>query len=166
MASPDPQPDDDLDVYAAQLVAAVTAAMPRWTVSHVERLLTAWTGTVTATQLAEAAAAGDAAATWVDVELRAFARQDIDAQRTNPLAIIRRAVRFPAEVLTRHGVPAVQRDEFAERTMPDDIYDLSPATWRDLGEDVHEAGIIWGAWKAKQHLDRHGHKRTATTSDE
>jgi len=27
-------------------------------------------------------------------------------------------------------------------------------TWRDLGEEVHDAGISWGAWKAATILTR------------
>jgi hypothetical protein len=68
--------------------------------------------------------------------------------------VLRGAVVYPAAVLRAAGVPEVVRDEFAERAFPDDGYDLSPATWRDLGDEVHEAGLVWGAWKAKQHLDR------------
>jgi hypothetical protein len=34
------------------------------------------------------------------------------------------------------------------------VYGLSPATWTDVDPDLHEPGIVWGAWKAKTVLDR------------
>ena len=68
--------------------------------------------------------------------------------------MLRGAVRYPTAVLEAAGVPPVVRDEFAERAFPADVYDLAPATWRDLDESVHEPGLVWGAWKAKTFLDR------------
>ena len=38
--------------------------------------------------------------------------------------------------------------------MPDDVYAIGPLAWSDLGEEVHEAGITWGAWKAATVLVR------------
>jgi hypothetical protein len=38
--------------------------------------------------------------------------------------------------------------------MPDDMFALGPLTWRDLGDDVHDAGIEWGAWKAAMIISR------------
>jgi hypothetical protein len=114
----------------------------------------AWSGTFPADVLASAQAAGDAAAAQVGDEVAALLAMDVDAQRTNPLAVLRGAVRFPSGVLRDAGVPEVVRDGFAERSFPDDVYDLSPATWRDFGEDVHDAGIVWGAWKAQTVLRR------------
>jgi hypothetical protein len=98
--------------------------------------------------------AGARAAAEVGAELRTFLAQDVDEQRTNPLTILRRAVRFPAAVLEAAGVPPVRRDEFAERAFPDDPYGLAPATWRDVDDSLHDPGVVWGAWKAKTVLDR------------
>ena len=91
----------------------------------------------------------------VGAELRRLLALDAERQPTNPLSILRAAVRYPTAVLRRAGVPPVVRDEFRERAFPDDVYDLAPATWRDVDESLHEPGIIWGAWKAKTVLDRH-----------
>ncbi len=74
--------------------------------------------------------------------------QDVFEQRTNPLAIFRQATRPITEVLKNLGSPAVTRDEFDERSFPDDVYGLSPATWVDIDEAMVEPGIEWGAWKA------------------
>jgi len=57
-------------------------------------------------------------------------------------------------LLIEAGIPPVRRDEFEVRSMPDDMFALGPLTWRDLGDDVHDAGIEWGAWKAAMIISR------------
>lgn len=79
---------------------------------------------------------------------------DVDDQTTNPLSVLRLAVRHPTEVLQRFGVSHAHRDEFAVRAFPADVYGLSPATWADVDESLQEPGLIWGAWKAKTVLTR------------
>ncbi len=74
--------------------------------------------------------------------------RDVFEQRTNPLAIFRQATRPITELLKNLGSPSVTRDEFDERSFPDDVYGLSPATWVDIDEAMVEPGIEWGAWKA------------------
>ena len=64
------------------------------------------------------------------------------------------AVRYPTAVLRDAGVPPVRRDEFKEQAFPDDVYDLVPATWRDVDPALQEPGIVWSAWRAKTVLDR------------
>jgi len=73
---------------------------------------------------------------------------DVLEQRTNPLAIFRQATRPITELLSNLGCSPVSRDEFNERSFPEDIYGLSPATWIDIDEALVEPGIEWGAWKA------------------
>jgi hypothetical protein len=74
--------------------------------------------------------------------------RDVLEQRTNPLAVFRQATRPLTELLMNLGCPPVTRDEFDERSFPDDVYGLSPATWADIDEAMVEPGIEWGAWKA------------------
>jgi hypothetical protein len=102
----------------------------------------------------QARAAGDEAAAVVGPELRALLARDIDEQRTNPLAVVRRAVVYPTAVLRAAGVPAVVRDADAEARFPDDAYDLVPAAFADLDPALHEPGLVWGAAKAHVHLAR------------
>ncbi len=83
-----------------------------------------------------------------------FLALDVDAQRGTPLAMLRSAVVHPTEVLRAAGVPPVERDEFLRQTFPDDVYGLVPASWSDLGPEVQEPGIVWGAWKAGVVLSR------------
>ncbi len=79
---------------------------------------------------------------------------DVDEQRRNPLQVIRESTAPMNDVLRSFGVPEPHRDEFERRSMPTDVYAIGPLTWRDLGDDVHDAGIEWGAWKAATVLTR------------
>ena len=87
-------------------------------------------------------------------DLRALLLTDIDNQFVSPLSVIRKAVSFPTKVLRNNNVPEVIRDEFAIRNFPKDVYDLSPASFGDLNEELQELGIAWGAAKAHTHLQR------------
>ena len=143
-------PDDPADAatlaeLATALADAVEAALPGWVERSVERRVP-----VTDAGLRAAAVeAGRRAAAEVGAEIRGLLVTDVDEQRVNPLAVLRAAVRYPTEVLRAAGVPPVQgRDEFAQRSFPDDVYDLSPATWTDVDASLHERGIVWGAAKA------------------
>jgi len=74
--------------------------------------------------------------------------RDVLEQRSNPLAVFRQATQPVTELLKNLGCLPVTRDEFDERSFPDDVYGLSPATWADIDEAMVEPGIEWGAWKA------------------
>lgn len=155
-ARANPEDEQGLVDYGNALADAVEAALPGWVVRSVERLMLAWKGgdPVDPRVLAAAADAGQRAAADVGRELRALLALDIDEQRVNPLTLLRRAVRYPAAVLAEAGVPAVVRDEQAERMFPDDAYGLSPAAFADVDAALHEPGILWGAAKAHVHLAR------------
>lgn len=84
----------------------------------------------------------------VDDNLRELLSLDVLEQRSNPLAIFRQATRPISDLLKTVGCAPVVRDEFDERSFPDDIFGLSPATWVDIDEMMVEPGIEWGAWKA------------------
>ena len=144
-----------MDEPAEVLAAAVDAAIGPWVERSVARIMEAWAGTVPEAVAADAHRAGAEATGEVGVGLRRLLALDAERQPTNPLSVLRAAVRYPTAVLQRAGVPPVVRDEFRERAFPDDAYDLSPATWKDIDEALHEPGIVWGAWKAKTVMDRH-----------
>ena len=139
---------------AEELAAALDGAIAPWVERSVVRLVTAYRGEVPPDVLASARDAGRRARVEVGAELRAFLALDVDRQATNPLAILRAAVRYPTAVLRDAGVPPVRRDEFKEQAFPDDVYDLVPATWKDVDPSLQEPGIVWSAWKAKTVLDR------------
>ena len=88
--------------------------------------------------------------------MRALLAADVDEQRTTPLTLLREAVVYPAAVLREGRVPPVERDEFSRTRLPDDDYDLAPATFADVDPSLHELGLVWGAAKAWTHKQRHG----------
>ena len=139
-------------------MAAVEAALPGWVRRSVERLLVAWTGQADGELLARAGAAGEATVAEVVPQLRRLLATDIDQQWTNPLSIVRAAVRHPTAVLREAGVPEVVRDPFDEASFPDDAYGLTPFNFAEVDPALQEVGIRWGAAKAQEHLARHGGK--------
>ena len=139
---------------ADELATALDGAIAPWVDRCVVRLMTAYQGDVPSDVLAAAQDAGRRARADVGAELREFLALDVDRQATNPLAILRAAVRYPTAVLRAAGVPPVHRDDFKEQAFPDDVYDLGPATWKDVDPALQEPGIVWSAWKAKTVLDR------------
>lgn len=159
MPAADPGPDDPADAaalrgYATALADGVDVALPGWVVRCVESRA-GQAGTPLAGDVIDAARrAGDAARAEVGVAVRALLARDVDDQPTGPLALLRGAVRYPTAVLAEAGVPPVARDEVDRRLHPDDVYDLGPASFRDLDPALHEPGIAWGAAKAHVVLAR------------
>jgi hypothetical protein len=161
VVGPDANPLDDpadaaaLAGYASALGDAVEAALPLWVERAVAARWSQWRGPDVPDDVAEAArAAGRQAGADLVPPLRDLLATDVDAQRENPLAVIRRAVEHAAGVLRGSGVPPVPRDADAERLFPDDVYDLTPAAFADLDPSVREPGIVWGAAKAHVILRR------------
>ena len=78
------------------------------------------------------------------------------AGQANPLHLLRSvAVPHLTAALGDAGVAPVERDEFSVDRFPDDVYDLSPATWSDVDESLVDPGITWGAAKAFAHKQAH-----------
>jgi hypothetical protein len=149
--------DVSVDEYAAALASGIEAALPGWVSACVARVFVLVTGAPPPPDVvASASAAGVQAGEEVGPVVRRLLAADIDEQVTTPLAIIRSAaVRYPTTVLRQAGIPPVARDPFAERAFPDDIYDLSPASFADLSPELVDLGIAWGAAKAFVHKRRH-----------
>lgn len=137
-----------------ELLDTALAVLPRWVTRSVERVLRAQRIETTAELREATARAGAEARDAVQDELGGLLARDVDEQRTNPLAVLRAATRFPTRVLRAAGAAEVQRDDFQRERFPDDVYDLAPATWTDVDPALHEPGILWGAWKAMTVLDR------------
>jgi hypothetical protein len=152
--SPTDDPDAVIARAAAELVAAIDATLPGWTVRCVEQRMVEWSGSVPGEVRHLAETAGERARAVVGAELAELLALDIDQQRVPPLSILRRAVRFPTGVLEAAGVPHVVRDEFDERLEPDDVYGLAPASFAEVDPVLHEPGMAWGAAKAFVHLTR------------
>lgn len=152
--------DAELQVATVELALRVESVLPGWVVRSVVGLHRAWAGEVPAEVSAAAEVAGQRAADEVGAELRRMAGPVHGELSTTPLTVIRAAVRFPAAVLRDAGVPGVVRDAYDERHFPDDHYGLTPRSFSDIDPALHEAGLRWGAARARSHLARHGHKGT------
>jgi hypothetical protein len=111
---------------------------------HLQRLL-AERGLDATPGMEEAIERGEA---WLRAELSDLLARPFEDQTRGPLEVFQEAMRFPTEVLAAQGVPPVERDQVTSHALPGDVYDLAPASSRDLGEDVWRAHLAWGAAKA------------------
>lgn len=139
---------------AADLLAAIESVVEPWLERCVALACDRAGGVPDEVLRRQARESAREGATWVMQELRAAVGADVDAQRTNPLQILRDAVRFPTSVLSRAGVPHAKRDDMDVRINPDDVYGLAPAHWNDIDESLSGPGIVWGAAKAQTVLQR------------
>lgn len=136
-----------MDQYSTRLLETSDRVVPQW----VERLIQKHCDELMVSELKEGDRVSSVVArvgNEVHTNLRNLLLLDVLEQRTNPLAIFRQATRLISELLKTTGCAPVMRDEFDERSFPDDIFGLSPATWVDIDETMVEPGIEWGAWKA------------------
>jgi hypothetical protein len=135
------------------IIYGVTSALPGWLRAHAERVLDAW-GRLDdpATRARVEGAVARAAVTATDRvvrELRELFAIAPDQQRATPLQIVRTAHREPSAVLAAEGVPPVARDEFEERTSPDDRYGFALRTFADLDPDLGPLQLAWGLAKTR-----------------
>ncbi|MDQ2728626.1 MAG: hypothetical protein M3Y91_12370 [Actinomycetota bacterium] len=147
--------DPGADDPARALADGIDGVVAPWVVRCVTSIMTAWRGECPPDVAAAAAQAGAEARADVTPRIRALLDADIDEQRSTPLAIVRAAVRYPTAVLAGAGCPEVERDDFAVRAFPADVYDLSPASLAEVADGLAELGIVWGATKAFEHKRRH-----------
>lgn len=147
-------PDDGLSEYSQTLLDACVAAIPEWITNRIQHVCLVSGGIVPEIVTTKVAGVAHATQAQVQIDLMALLSVDVDAQRTNPLQVLRGSTLMATALLIEAGIPPVRRDEFEVRSMPDDMFALGPLTWRDLGDDVHDAGIQWGAWKAAMIISR------------
>ncbi|NLA35216.1 MAG: hypothetical protein GX868_05950 [Actinobacteria bacterium] len=140
---------------AERLVEAIVAAVPQWVLAAVAARTSELDADTQAAANRRAVDIGAAAAGEARTELAALLALPVDEQRSTPLAIVRALVRYPNEVLGEAGAALVRRDPFEERANPEDRYGIAVATWADLGEEVAELGLAWGAAKAYLHKALH-----------
>ena len=143
---------------ARRIVAGVQQLAGPWVENAVMRVVQAWDRldqeALTRVR-ADAGAAAEGAATRVTRELEAFFAQDVEAQRTTPLVIVRSLRVEATEVLRQAGIPEIERDPYDERAFPDDIYGIVPKSMTELGdEDLGGALLAWGLGKARVLRDR------------
>ncbi len=145
-------PDRALAEKADRLAEAIDAAIGPWIVDSVRRVAAAQRLVGEIDPAAERAAAS--ARADVVPKVRALLTADIDEQTTTPLALLREAVGPATAVLREHGAVPVERDPFAVRAFPEDVYGLAPATFEDVAPELKDPGLEWGAAKAFVHLRR------------
>jgi hypothetical protein len=150
----DPADAAALARHAATLAEAIERAIPGWVERSVRRVLGDQHLRVDADLAGRIGAAASAARTEGGPRVRRLLETDIDRQRGNPLAVLRGLVHHPTAVLREAGARPVARDDFSERSFPDDVYDLSPGGFADVDPALHEPGLVWGAAKAHVHLAR------------
>ena len=86
--------------------------------------------------------------------IRTLVEADVDVALSGPLEQMRRALTGLAPILDAHGFERPSRDPVESEMRPDDVHSLGPMSFMDLGAEVHEAGISWGAAKAYLHRQR------------
>lgn len=86
--------------------------------------------------------------------IKTLVQADIDDARSGPLEQMRNALTALGPILDSHGFERPQRDPVDTEMRPTDIHSLGPMSFLDLGTEVHEAGIAWGAAKAYLHRQR------------
>lgn len=130
----------------------MTESMPEVSRRLVEALVDAYPRQVRQ-RLGESAPAGIDEAVrrgrdWLQTALIELLSQPFPDQRRGPLEVFQEAMRFPTEHLSAAGVETPRRDPVAESALPGDLYDLAPASTRELGEEVWGIHLAWGATKA------------------
>ena len=146
--------DGELSEYSQRLFDACVVAVPEWITNRIHNVCLMSSGIIPEIVTTKVAGVAHATQAQVQIDLKALLSVDVDAQRTNPLQVLRGSTLMATALLIEAGIPPAQRDEFEVRSMPDDMFALGPLTWRDLGDDVHDAGIEWGAWKAAMIISR------------
>lgn len=149
MSPDDEQPADtdsrdrlsELGALGEQIAVAVDDHGETYVERRVRRVLDAWErldGDERVRVDRDVSDAAHAGTRRVVGELRALLAEPPDRQRSTPLEIVRTIGREVTAVLRQAGVAAVVRDDFDERSFPDDLYDLAPHTLGDLAVDPVE----------------------------
>ena len=123
------------------LSAALVAAFPRFIEGKLASL-----GVEPDTDLVDAAEAGCISLGHVLDEL---VTASLPLQGESPLQLVRIATRPLSEALAAAGVRTPKRDERDAEIHPEDIYDLYPASSRELGDEVWRLHMQWGLDKAR-----------------
>lgn len=142
-----------LDEAARRIVEGVSAHAAPWIRAEAMRVVDAW-GQLDSRERAQLArdvgVAASRATRRVVGELSALFSVPVREQRTTPLSVVRSILREPTTVLAAAGVPEVQRDGFATRAFPSDVYGLVPADLGALGDpDLAAVHVVWGLAKAE-----------------
>ena len=136
-----------MNPYSTRLLETMQAVTESWLRGLVARVVEAQ-GLGALVDLERLEGVISSARTDLLASLNRLLEQDAWEQRRNPLELVRGATVGLTAELAAFGARPVPRDEFKERSFPDDLFDLAPATWSDVHPDLHDVGLEWGAWKA------------------
>jgi hypothetical protein len=81
--------------------------------------------------------------------LDALASLPLQDQVKSPLELVREATAPITKVLSNRRVSTPDRDAWAVEVHPEDLYDLYPASSRDLSEEAWQLHLAWGVDKAR-----------------
>jgi hypothetical protein len=123
------------------LAASLVVAFPRFVEGKLASL-----GVEPDTEVVKAAEAGCIS---LGHALNELVYASLPMQSESPLQLVRMATQPIAEALAAAGVPVPMRDERAVEIHPEDVYDLYPASSRELGDDVWQLQMQWGLEKAR-----------------
>lgn len=121
-----------------QLSAAIVAAFPGYVEQRLQQM-----GIVKDAMLDDVIAA---ASDRLETQLGSLGEAPLTE---SPLETVRIATEAVTAALLEKGTAPVMRDTRADELHPDDVYDLYPATSRDLGEAVWQAHMKWGIERAR-----------------
>ncbi len=154
MTNDDVAEDEDAAAYRAygrNLVDAVDASIRPWLMLVVTERF----GGAIPPESAEAVeAAVSAAADEAHRSLTELALASPETPLSGPLERLRRSVQPVTDMLDAASVPKPPRNPVDMEMRPNDTYAIGPLTFTDLSQDVHTAGITWGAAKAYIHTRR------------
>jgi len=142
------QDEAALGEYANGLVTGVERVAGPWLQGLINNLKPGLASTP------EVAAELDSFVATLVATLRELLDRDISDQTIAPLEVMRRSVGFATPILANADVAPVDRGDFEIRNFPDDVYNLTPASFAEIHPDLHEPGLMWGAAKAHVHLRR------------
>lgn len=149
---------DRVDEYSQRLFDALSASLEPWLRRSFDRVVDEQGLSAGVDAGRRDAVVADAARTAID-RLHQLFDTDVLEQRHNPLQILRSATDPVTVALRDLGAQPIERDEFQQRSFPDDDFGLCPAAWVDIDESLAEVGLEWGAWKAAAVITR---RREAT----
>jgi len=142
-----------VDEYSQRLFDALSGAVDSWLRRSFDRVVHDQEFASRVDEVRRDSMIGDAAGDALD-RLRRLFDTDVLEQRHNPLQILRSATEPVTAELRSLGARPIERDEFQQRSFPDDDFGLCPAAWIDIDESLAEVGLEWGAWKAAAVISR------------
>ena len=134
----------DIDELSDKLRRCIVAAVPGWMTRMSAAVLGSQSIALRADEIAHMA---DEARQFVDLRLSELFAADVDQQRTTPLSILRDSVRYPNALLATQGATAFAAAGGSHFSQSEDPFHLMPASLADFGDEVHQAGLLWGAGK-------------------